>query len=225
MLIYKITNDINNRIYIGQTTRNLLERINSYKSEIKYQKQNPRPIIAAMQKYGIEHFHFVIIEDNIKSKEELDLKEQYYIQYYQSLCDQMGYNVELGGNSNGKHSEITKQKISQAQLGKKNHMYGKTGLLNVTSKQVIDLTTGIIYGSASEAGRQLNLNFVHICSVARGERGSTGGRVFRFCDINGNIEQPQQIAAIKKIKDRQAVLPEYQQYINSKLTFPNRKKK
>ena len=73
-------------------------------------------------------------------------------------------------------------------------------ITNITSKQVIDLTTGIMYGSASEAGRQLNLNFAHICSVARGKRGSTGGRVFRFCDINGKIEQPQQVTVIKKIK-------------------------
>ena len=55
MIIYKITNTINNKIYIGQTTRTLKERIADYKKEAIY-KPNNRPISRAINKYGIENF-------------------------------------------------------------------------------------------------------------------------------------------------------------------------
>lgn len=79
-------------------------------------------------------------------------------------------------------------------------MYGKTGELNVTSKKVLELTTGKVYGSACEAARQLKLCFSHICAVARGERGSTGGYIFRYIDENNNpIKYPNSIKAKSKI--------------------------
>lgn len=126
MLIYKIINDINNRIYIGQTTLSLKERIYNYKKEFKHDTRH-RPILDAMRKYGFEHFFFEIVEDNIQTQEDLDEKEKYYIQFYHSLCKENGYNIELGGNGRGKHSEETKKKISKAQKGELNHMWGKTG--------------------------------------------------------------------------------------------------
>ncbi len=57
MLIYLIKNDINNKVYIGQTTLSLKERIHNYRREYKYNKRH-RPILDAMRKYGIEHFSF-----------------------------------------------------------------------------------------------------------------------------------------------------------------------
>ena len=120
MLIYKITNNVNNKIYIGQTTKTLKERISNYEREVKYTKgRKERPISKAMKKYGFENFTFEVIEDNISTQAELDKKERYYIQYFNSLINQNGYNIELGGNGRGKHSEETKRKISEAQLGEK----------------------------------------------------------------------------------------------------------
>lgn len=172
MLIYKITNTINNKIYIGQTTQTLSGRIHNYKSDVKFYKKNPRPIVAAMRKYWFENFVFDIIEDNISSKEELDSKEQYYIRYYDCQVDNgKGYNIENGGNSAGKHAEATKQKISQAQIGSKNHMYGKCGSLNGYSKTIIDITSGEIFESAMLAAKKYHLNFSHICACARGYKG------------------------------------------------------
>ena len=66
MLIYKITNNINDRVYIGQTTKTLKERKNNYYNEYKWNK-NPRVIIQAMRKYGFNNFSFEIIEDNIQT--------------------------------------------------------------------------------------------------------------------------------------------------------------
>lgn len=213
MLIYKITNNQNNKVYIGQTTRTLKERIHNYKNEVKWHP-NSRPIIRAMVKYGFDCFKFEILKDNIQSKEELDILERYYIKKYQSLVSEQGYNVELGGNSVGKHSEETKKKISQSQLGEKNHMFGKKGSQNVTSKKIVELTTGKIYGSASLAAEDLNINFSHVCAVARGKRGSHKGYVFRYLDENNIPIQNSSFAQIKFKSIKEKILPEYKYLIS-----------
>lgn len=214
MLIYKITNDINDKVYIGQTIGSLRDRIYNYRKEVKW-KSNSRPIIRAMHKYGFEHFLFEVLRDNIGTQVELDYWEKEYIRQYKSLTSQNGYNIELGGNSVGKHSEETKKKISAAQLGIKNHMYGKCGKLNITSKKVIELTTGKIYESASLAAEDLKVNFSHVCAVARGKRGSHKGYVFRYLDSN---DQPTfDINSFAKIKYKSVInniLPEYKNFIS-----------
>lgn len=212
MLIYKINNNINGKIYIGQTQRTLKERIKSYKEEYKFSKRK-RPIIDAMRLYGFDNFSFEVIEDNISSKEELDNRERYYIQKYQSLCHQNGYNIELGGNSAGKHSPETIKKISESQTGPKNHMYGKRGKLNNTSKPTIELTTGMTFESASLAAEYFDVSFSHTCSVARGKRGSTQGYVFRYLDSNGKIIKPADCCKIKSPKVKASILPEYKDFI------------
>lgn len=208
MLIYKISNDINSKIYIGQTVLSLRERIYCYKKECRA-NPNSRPIIRAMNKYGFEHFFFEVIHEGIRTKEELDKLERYYIANFHSLCSENGYNIELGGNSAGKHSEETKRKISEAQKGEKNHMYGIIGYDNPTSKEVIELTTGKKYGSASVAGKELGINFSHICAVARGERGSHKGYVFRYVDKSGVLIQPDRCAKIKSKSVKDKILPMY----------------
>ena len=191
MYIYKITNSINGKIYIGESNKDKLEdRVAEYIKEVKWRK-NPRPIILAMRKYGFENFTFELLEDNIKTKEELDNLERFYItEKFNSYKRDVGYNVELSGNGAGKHSEETKKKIGNSQRGELNHNFGKVGSLNSTSKKVIDLNTNKIYESASLAAKELNLNFSHICACARGARGSTGGHIFRYIDEDNEIILP-----------------------------------
>lgn len=212
MIIYKISNNKNNKVYIGQTTQKLSDRIHNYKEEVKFSNRN-RPIILAMRKYGFKNFRFEILHDNITTKEELDELEIYYIKKYKSLITENGYNIELGGNSVGKHSEETKKKISEAQLGEKNHMFNKTGKLNAKSKPVIELTTGKTYESANLAANDLGLEFSHVCSVARGERGSHKGYVFRYLDNNNNPIQPKECAMIKFKSVKEKILPQFQYLI------------
>lgn len=209
MIIYKITNDINDKIYIGQTIfDNLNKRISSYKSEI----QNPkchRPIIEAIREYGIEHFSWEIIESGIENQEELDKKEIYYIQKFQSLTKDNGYNADIGGRGQGPRSEETKRKIGEAQKGELNHMYGKVGSQNAMSKRIIELTTGKIYESACEAAKDLNIGFSHVCATARGKRGSTGGFVFLYIDEDNNFIIPEKLTRIKNVELRNSLHEKY----------------
>ena len=100
-------------------------------------------------------------------------------------------------------TQEVKIKIGEAQLGEKNHMFGKTGKLNPTSKKVINITTNMIFGSASEAARYDETNFSHVCAVCRGSRGSTKGNVYRYLDKDERIIEPENVAYIKlkKVKN------------------------
>lgn len=109
--IYKITNLINNKIYIGQTVQTVEQRFRGHCNSAKRLKQHPerykRPceIHSAINKYGVENF---IVEqiDTAESKYELNKKEIYWINYYDST--NVGYNMTIGGDVNPMFQEKTK---------------------------------------------------------------------------------------------------------------------
>lgn len=94
--IYKITNLSNNKIYIGQSI-NIYQR---YKAHQQY-ALNPKsreyntPIHNAIRKYGIQNFQLEILEQC--TTEQLDEKEIYWINYYNSTDRAIGYNLTNGG--------------------------------------------------------------------------------------------------------------------------------
>lgn len=90
--VYKITNDVNGKMYIGQTSRTLDERFDEHLSELHKKRSIGRPLYDAMRKYGTEHFHVELIEETDKPKE----REIYWIEYYGTFKN--GYNATLGGD-------------------------------------------------------------------------------------------------------------------------------
>lgn len=187
MIIYKATNIINNKVYIGQTMHSLSNRksqhINGYGRGSHY--RFPK----AIKKYGKENFKWEIIY-TAKNLDDLNEKEIYFINLYDSTNPNKGYNIKSGGKNKPLPKSI-KDKIGNAQKGELNHMYGKTGELNPTSKKVKNITTGEVFGSAMECARKLGLNNSHVSAVCRGDRGSTNKMVFRYLDENGNIIEPK----------------------------------
>lgn len=118
MIIYKITNKINNKVYIGQT-------INSLRIRWKDHCCNGSKCTAlhnAIVKYGRENFTVEQI-DVACSRDELDAKEQYWIKFYNSLSPN-GYNLQTGGLHH-EVSEETRRKLKLAKIGKNNPFYGK----------------------------------------------------------------------------------------------------
>lgn len=108
-LIYKITNIITNKIYIGQTTRSFNQRINEYK---KITKINNTYLKNSITKYGFDNFNFEII-DSCSNLLELNHKEVYWIKYYDSTNREKGYNI-LSGGVNSYSSTETKEKKSDS---------------------------------------------------------------------------------------------------------------
>ncbi len=105
MLIYIITNDVNDKVYIGQTTKTLEERIQGHRNSMVTGVTTH--IYNAMRKYGWDKFHFRQIA-TADSQEDLDYLEQYYIAKYDSVRN--GYNMALGGSTNTMDSPIVRAK-------------------------------------------------------------------------------------------------------------------
>lgn len=91
--IYKIINDINDKIYIGQTIRTIEERWKEHLKESNRIRAD-HPIYRAMRKYGNEHFSIMLIEEIPNDK--LDEREKYWIKQYNTYSN--GYNATYGGN-------------------------------------------------------------------------------------------------------------------------------
>ena len=88
--IYKITNLINGKCYIGQTT-NSKRRFTEHKAKGYGSEQN-KVLYYAFDKYGIDNFSFEVIESQIENYNE---REKYWIRYYDSF--ENGYNQTEGG--------------------------------------------------------------------------------------------------------------------------------
>ena len=91
MIIYKITNTINDNAYIGQT-------VQPFKTRIRQHRHNRKSLIGkAIHKYGWENFTVEILE-SCTSREELNEREKYYIAFYNTVYPN-GYNLTDGGGS------------------------------------------------------------------------------------------------------------------------------
>lgn len=96
MIIYKITNRINGKVYVGLTTTTLEGR---WKSHVQHSKTCDRHLYKSMRKYGFENFTIEEI-DSTEDFRELGRLERYYIQLYDSQNPDKGYNITAGGESN-----------------------------------------------------------------------------------------------------------------------------
>lgn len=112
MKIYKITNTVDGKIYIGQTVQRLSER---FRDHTRGDKQPDGYLHRAIKKHGIENFVFEEI-DSAKTLEGLNALEEHYIQKFNSLAPN-GYNLLLGGTNRRQH-EDTKKKLSALNKGK-----------------------------------------------------------------------------------------------------------
>lgn len=115
--IYKFTNKINDKVYIGQAV-NLRSRVKGHLNCVK--KNHNYPIYNSMRKHNVENFELEILAQGNFSKTELDDLEVDFIRLYNSIDRLYGYNLTQGGEgtSGYKHTEQTKKKLSQAKIGK-----------------------------------------------------------------------------------------------------------
>jgi group I intron endonuclease len=132
--IYKITNTINDKIYIGQASdfdRRKKTHYTSFNSFCKSPEKHSsgcRILYNAFKKYGFDNFIFELIEEC--STNELNEKEQYWLDFYKSYEIENGYNLSrIAGSCLGtKRSDGTKKKMSdnaKMRTGDKNPFYNK----------------------------------------------------------------------------------------------------
>lgn len=111
--IYKITNLINGKIYIGQTTQDVEYRFSQHKRD----KRSGRHLFLSITSYGSENFLFEEIFV-CQDRQSLDFYETFFINHFNSFTPN-GYNLTMGGEKKGVIGEETRRKMSQAKLGTK----------------------------------------------------------------------------------------------------------
>ena len=99
--IYKIINNINQKIYIGKTSSTIEKRFKEHCNDSKKERCEKRPLYDAMNKYGIENFTVEKVEE-VENDEIASEREIYWInklRTYIGFNDCNGYNATLGGDS------------------------------------------------------------------------------------------------------------------------------
>ena len=95
--IYCIRNKINNKKYIGQTSWNINKRLNKHKGQLINNKHYSKNLQEDFNKYGMDNFEFIILDEFTFSNKELLKKvlldmEKFYINLWDTENDMKGYN-------------------------------------------------------------------------------------------------------------------------------------
>lgn len=121
--IYAITNKVNGKVYVGQTTRPCEQRWEEHKYNTRYDTEKCA-IHYAFDKYGLNNFIFELVATFIYSFDELNQKEQEFIYLFDSY--ENGYNETLGGDGVKKY---TKQEIDECKKAYENN--GISGIMEL----------------------------------------------------------------------------------------------
>lgn len=169
--IYKITNLINNKIYVGKSQHNLLCGSTRWQIHLKVAKggkeKYPRSfsvIHKAINKYGEENFFYQIIDEFETEKESLYAESKLIYKLKNNGC--ILYNLTNGGDgmSGFTHTKESCQKISFAQQGEKssNAKLSEIDVINI--KQLLLTTERIVIAE------KYNVSISTINMIAQGRR-------------------------------------------------------
>ena len=191
--IYKIVNSVNNKIYVGKTTKTLDKRLEEHRYEAQRYAEDPlnfgynTKIYPAMVKYGIDNFDIFLIEE--VDDDLLNEREIYWIAELHCLDDSFGYNISPGGLGGPlfkghHHSEETRRKLSLIFKGRVSNRKGIE--MSQDQKDKISLSlkryhltpeSRITFSNAAKEGWKI-----------RNERGTTNTTNGMHIYNNGQIE-------------------------------------
>ena len=174
--IYKIENKVNGKVYIGQSI-DIKTRWKCHISYLNNNTHNNKHLQSAWDKYGKENFSFNVVEEC--DVEDLNEREIYWINKYNSYINKNGYNLTLGGDGGRTIEPETIEKIydlynngyiaveiseqldiyiktvyKYLKIGTKNGLCNydaKRDMLKLHSKKIICLNTKKIFNSVMEA--------------------------------------------------------------------------
>ena len=156
--IYKINNNINQKIYIGYTTQSVEKRMRQHKND---DIDHGTVLGRAIAKYGWKNFNYEIIEESDDKEHLLEL-EIYYIKHFNSKLPN-GYNMTNGGEKlygefnpfyGKEHSEETRRLLSHyasQRVGDKNPFFGREHIDE--TKKVISKKNSLAVMAIDEEGK------------------------------------------------------------------------
>jgi group I intron endonuclease len=162
--IYKITNKITKKIYIGSAV-NIRIRWKSHRNGLRHNKHPNKYLQASYNIHGYENFIYEIVEfmylDNLtlsEKRKKLSQLEQYYLDTLKPYDRNIGYNLlktAIASPLGTKHSEISKKNMSKAHVGFKHSNETKRKISESQYKKVyqLDKKGNVVaeYGSCVEA--------------------------------------------------------------------------
>lgn len=185
--IYKVVNKINNKIYIGKS-KDLRTRLRAHHTEPFNTNADMYNSLfyRAIRKYGIDNFEFEIIE--YCSEEDLNEREQYWIQYYNSYIgvpNGYGYNMTIGGETNCFVKQYDRDWILALWNEGKTH------------KEIKEIT------NCTQQTLTRILDELHIDTTIRRRRGRYNARKVLQYDLDGNLIQefPSASEAARSVND------------------------
>lgn len=135
--IYKITNKINNKCYIGLTTQGVNKRWSEHKYRFNLGERDHK-LYLAMKKYGVKNFDIEILK-TVKDKNKLSELEINYIKEFDSFNN--GYNMTYGGDT---VSDETRSKLSKIFKGREVTWSHKTV---ATRRKNGEWNHGVLFGA------------------------------------------------------------------------------
>ncbi len=191
-VIYKLTNKINGKPYVGQTTRTPEERF------IDHKHCKTSNIGRAIRKHGEKNFTIEVLEE-CETREQLNEREKFWIAFFNSKVPN-GYNCTDGGESGWKiadalggipKSTAHREKLSAKKMGENNPNYGhpmnaehKAKILasQPNRRVVICVETGEVFESMAAAARCKKTSNVQISFACRVPYRTANGFHWRFLD-------------------------------------------
>ena len=166
--VYITTNHVNGKQYIGQR---------KYDKQGKWKEYLGSGVVLskAIKKYGLENFSKEIIE-NCKTKEELNAREKFWINYFNAVNSDNFYNIAKGGDGGNTLAGYTEQQLEEHSKILSNALKGviNQGINNPKSKRVICLNNMKIFDTTVEAGKYANVCDVTIQDCCNGKIHTAG---------------------------------------------------
>jgi group I intron endonuclease len=193
--IYKITNKINGKSYVGLTTKSLSERFEAHWNRATKERSH---IQNAMKKYGKDNFEIEALYVSF-SKDDLYQQEVYFINKLNTF-EGFGYNLTKGGGGITEMSEKIRSKISKSKTGKK---IKKLQNREITHDWRVKISRTLggekIRMFNKETGHEIILDYLNqsreygfspgnVCSVLKGIRNHTKGYSVEYANPDRLVE-------------------------------------
>ena len=147
--IYMHKNTINGKVYIGQTCQQPQKRWGNGLSQYRHNKY----FYSAIEKYGWENFNHIILINNLKTAEEANFWQDYFINFYDSRNRQKGYNLMKGGQTSP-FVELWKNKEFKQKQSKRQSIFMKQRMRDPKNKEFLKQQSKLYWENNIEAKKK-----------------------------------------------------------------------